>query len=227
MKKNIQSVILLLVFSFPFICFSQEQEVKTETDPKIVKIRPIRIGAKVGFPNIIGGNIEYVTPVLNNKLGFNLDYSQIKSDWLGMDNEEEYGDKTSNFDFRYIEPGISFYFFKPGKGLYTLLSYGMFQVDGTIRDVSHFEDSDLKGTGTIDLSHNSFNVKLGAKLGGLFYFRPEVGYSFNSLPQSAHMDVLYEDGSRERKSYEFEAEGTPYSPLFSGLNANLGIGFAF
>ncbi len=68
-----------------------------------------------------------------------------------------------------------------------------------------------EGTADIDFTHNSFNLKLGAKLGGLFYFRPEVGYAFSSYPE----DI------------EFDADEAPQSLLFDGLIFNIGFGFSF
>ncbi|OEY72212.1 hypothetical protein [Salegentibacter salarius] len=87
---------------------------KNQTEEK--KVRPFRVGAKLGFPNIIGGNIEYVTPLFNDKLAVNLDYSMIKSDWLGFDEEAEA--ENNELDLTYIEGGLNYYFFKPGRGLY-------------------------------------------------------------------------------------------------------------
>ncbi len=76
------------------------------------------------------------------------------------------------------------------------------------------------------ISHNSFNVKLGAKLGGLFYFRPEVGYSFNSLPTSYNVEFVENNGERSVFEEEIDREGFP-KVLFSGFIANIGLGFAF
>ncbi|PRX44477.1 hypothetical protein [Salegentibacter salegens] len=187
-----------------------------EDSSKERKLRPFRIGAKVGFPNIIGGNLEYVTPLLNEKLAVSIDYSTIKSDWLI---EEENASENNELDYTYIEGGLNYYLFKPGRGLYGGLSYGNINIKGTV----HYEDS----RDIIDSSHGSINIKLGAKLGGLFYFRPEVGYSFSSLPENVEATKVYNDGSRETIKFEFDSEVTPYNLLFSGLMANIGIGFAF
>lgn len=188
---------------------------KNQTEEK--KVRPFRIGAKLGFPNIIGGNIEYVTPLFNDKLAVNLDYSMIKSDWLGFDEEAEA--ENNELDLTYIEGGLNYYFFKPGRGLYGGLSYGNIKAKGTIV-YQEFRD-------IVDTSHGSLNVKLGAKLGGLFYFRPEIGYAFSPLPETIETTRVYNDGNSETRRISFDTDGTPYALFFSGFMANIGIGFAF
>ena len=218
MKRRLK---ILIVFTIMFSIGNiqaQESISLDEDAPKEKKLRPFRIGAKVGFPNIIGGNLEYVTPLLNNKLAVNLDYSKIKSDWL-LTGEEAEAAGDNEFDYNYLEGGLNYYFFKPGRGLYGGVSYGNINIKGTV----HYEDS----RDIIDASHGSMNIKLGAKLGGLIYFRPEVGYSFSPLPDNVEATKVYNDGSRESINFQFDSEVTPYNILFLGLMANIGIGFAF
>lgn len=200
---------------------AQDAAVYEENEPKWErKVRPFRIGAKFGFPNLIGGNLEYVTPVLNKKLAVSFDYSLLKTNWLGLEVDNSDGEYVNNtlensyLDLSYIEGGLNYYFFKPGRGLYGGLSYGKLKINGTISYENAIEN--------VDFSHSSFNVKLGAKLGGLFYFRPEVGYSFNSLPETYDLEVVYEDGSTEIRT-----EDNPVGFLPSGLIANIGLGFSF
>jgi len=196
---------------------AQESISYNEKQTEEKKVRPFRIGAKLGFPNIIGGNLEYVTPLLNDKVALNLDYSMIKSNWLGF--EEEAEAENNELEITYIEGGLNYYFFKPGRGLYGGLSYGNIKAEGTIV-YEDFRD-------IIDFSHSSMNLKLGAKLGGLFYFRPEVGYSFSPLPETIDTTRVYNDGSSETRPISFDTDGTPYALFFSGFMANIGIGFAF
>lgn len=189
---------------------SEEQEV--------IKVRPFRVGLKLGFPNVIGGNLEYVTPLLSKKLAVNADYSMINSDWLlkGEDTGEDNQDKV---DYTYLDLGLNYYFFKPGKGLYGGVSYSTIKAEATTADSESVE--------YIKESHSSLNVKLGAKLGGLFYFRPEIGYSFNPLPKSYDVLTIYNDGTTETRTDDWsDAEG-PADILFKGLIANFGLGFAF
>lgn len=214
--------------------FSQESFYEErETAKKERKVRPIRIGAKIGFPNLVGGNLEYVTPLLNKKLAIYGDFSSIKSDWLepGEEEEDYYNDtEQTKFDFRYLEGGLNYYFFKPGRGLYGGVSYGAINFKGTkygLASNDEFDTSGKEGVGSIDMTHSSFNLKLGAKLGGLFYFRPEVGYSFSSLPNHVTTTVVFEDGTREVQDIGLDIEDGPWEILYNGLIANIGIGFAF
>lgn len=64
--------------------------------------KPFRLGVKIGFPNIIGGHLEYVTPLLKNKLAASIDYSSINTDNY-IDPDE--GKLT------YFEVGLNYYFF--------------------------------------------------------------------------------------------------------------------
>lgn len=36
--------------------------------------KPIRIGVKIGYPNALGGNLEYVTPLLGKKLAPSIEF---------------------------------------------------------------------------------------------------------------------------------------------------------
>lgn len=218
MKTRLKILIVFAIMGCMGSIQAQETMTKDENVPREKKLRPFRIGAKVGFPNLIGGNLEYVTPLLNNKLAVNLDYSAIKSDWL-IEGEGDASEEKDELNYTYIEGGLNYYFFKPGRGLYGAVSYGNIKIKGTI----HNEDSRV----VIDASHGSMNIKLGAKLGGLFYFRPEVGYSFSPLPDNIEATKVYNDGSRETIREEFDTDTQPYNLLFSGLMANIGIGFAF
>ncbi len=81
-------------------------------------------------------------------------------------------------------------------------------------------------TEDINETHDSFAVKLGAKLGGLFYFRPEIGYAFSSLPTSYQVEYTRETGEKETYREELDTNGVP-TFLLNGFIANIGFGFAF
>ncbi|HSP11967.1 MAG TPA: hypothetical protein VLO29_05515 [Salegentibacter sp.] len=219
MKAKLVVLIVFAIFLSSGNIQAQEPVSQEKNTPQEKKLRPFRIGAKVGFPNIIGGNLEYVTPLLNNKLAVNLDYSLVKADWLAPEEEGQNDAESDDLDFTYLEGGLNYYFFKPGRGLYGGVSYGNIKIKGTLYN----QDS----RDIVDASHGSFNIKLGAKLGGLIYFRPEVGYAFSALPNYIEGTTVYDDGSRENARVEFDDETPPYNILFSGLIANIGIGFAF
>lgn len=216
-------MIVLLLCNFAIAQeVSEEREVNQKKERKL---RPFRLGAKIGFPNVIGGNIEYVTPLLEKKLAVSIDYSKIKSGWFEVEEEGNINNSPdSQLDLSYLEGGINYYFFKPGRGLYGNLSYGIIKINGIV--YSESEDGLQNGSGSLDFSNGSVNINVGAKLGGLFYFRPEVGYSFNPPPRTIEYQVRFSDGTTENRTETFE-ENTPADLLFKGLIANIGIGFAF
>lgn len=194
--------------------FSQNPEVEKEE----VKVRPFRIGVKIGVPNLVGGNLEYVTPLFRDRLALSLDYSAIKTtNLLGMD----------EIEFGYLGGGLNYYFFKPGKGLYGGVTYGNLIIEGMLSGIESEDDPGKTGEGTANYSHNSYGVKIGAKWGGLFYFRPEIGYSFDPLPKFFDAEVVFSDGSREAQKIDFVLEESPLDLLFAGWNFNIGFGFSF
>jgi hypothetical protein len=40
-------------------------------------IKPLRIGLKIGVPNIITANADCVTPLLNNRVAFSVDWMSL------------------------------------------------------------------------------------------------------------------------------------------------------
>jgi len=224
MKPAKLTLVLITVFLTHFN-LSAQQEYETNTVPEIE--RPYRIGLKLGFPNIIGGNAEYILPVLNRKFGVSLDYSRFRSENLfSAAGVNEDGTEDLDLNLQYIGGGLNYYFFKPGKGLYAGISYGNFKFDGTEDNIESENDSDKLGTRKIDLSNGSFNLKIGARWGGLFYFRPEIGYAFSPIPETIDATVIFDDGSTETQTQDLMVNDA-LSPLFSGLIFNLGIGIAF
>jgi len=231
MKKQIwiSAVVTLLLLLSPAISHAQDKAPKSDgkeeknntrqedEKERSYKVRPFRIGVKIGAPNLIGGNLEYVLPMLGRRVAVNADYSKLKSEWIQP--EDEGADAEDKINVTYLDLGLNYYLFKPGKGLYAGVSYSTIKADAT----TPFED----GTDYIKEEHSSINVKLGAKLGGLFYFRPEIGYSFDPLPNTYEVHTVYNDGTEERATQGWDAEGTPAELLFKGLMFNIGFGFAF
>ena len=84
-------------------------------------MRPFRIGVKIGAPNLIGGNLEYVLPMLGRRVAVNADYSKLKSEWIQP--EDEGADAEDKINVTYLDLGLNYYLFKPGKGLYAGVSY--------------------------------------------------------------------------------------------------------
>ncbi len=176
---------LLIALSICFAFAAQAQE------------KPIRVGIKIGVPNIVGLNAEYVTPALGGKLAPTVDFSYFSL---------TSGD--AKVSFSYFELGGNYYFMKQGKGLYGHLSYGNIAFKGEYTDPTLGQG---EGKATISL----VNIKLGAKLGNTFYFRPELGFAAGS---GGKVTVDYPGESVEEDVPSF---------LGGGLVANIGFGFAF
>ncbi|HEY9168635.1 MAG TPA: hypothetical protein VIN72_04035 [Lutibacter sp.] len=196
MKKSIKIATTVMTLLISTLLFSQENA--------------FRIGVKIGFPNVVGGNIEYVTPLLGKKLAPSIEYSTLP---LNIDPDE--------LKFTYFQVGLNYYFFKEGKGLYGNVNYGILDGELTLNEVeSNFDDNKV-GTAFVNVSNKSIGLKLGAKLGKVLYFRPEIGYAFTSLDEVLKVNVKFPDGSSENQN-----ETMP-DILTKGYLVNIGFGFAF
>lgn len=201
MKKNTYTkfIVMFIITLTSISVYSQE--------------KPYRLGVKIGFPNVIGGNLEYVTPLLGKKLAASIEYSSINADkFLDPDKAK----------LTYLQIGFNYYFFKEGKGLYGNISYGILDADLILTELESDFDFDKIGTANTGISNNSMNIKLGAKLGKGFYFRPEVGYSFTTIDDTIDVIVEFPDGSSENQ----EGIEVP-SIITQGLLFNIGFGVAF
>ena len=108
--KILFKTIFILVFSInTSISFGQE--------------KPLRIGVKVGVPNILTANIEYVTPLLNGRVALSVDYMSLS---------KTIDDVSINYDN--FEIGSNIYIKETGKGLYGGISYFSFTSVGTYVD---------------------------------------------------------------------------------------------
>lgn len=169
--KKISLVFVMLLFCS--IAFSQDEE-NEDTKRKGKRILPFRIGLKVGIPNGVGGNIEYVSPLLNDRIAFFGDYSGFSTTIDDADTK-----------LQYFEFGTNIYLFgNKGRGVYGALSYGKLNLDASY---DNYEFDTGSGVVTADASGEyevgTFNVKVGLKMGRRFYFRTELGYGFGSVPQ--------------------------------------------
>ncbi|MGJ5640638.1 hypothetical protein [Formosa sp. S-31] len=194
-----RSLILILIFSIPFLGVSQRQE----------DINPFRIAIKTGFPSGVGLEAEFVTPLLGNRIAPFVDYAMIP---------------INDIDSKYFEAGTNIYFRSIGKSGYASLSYANLDAE-----VSGLSGEDIDGrdfrNGTVKEQLESFNVKLGWKYGRAVYCIIEAGYAFGKLPRS--LDVTGDvNGQREtfRVTYDelFDIiSGNGYPIL------NFGIGYSF
>lgn len=206
--KKISLLCMLLIGS---IAFSQEEEKKE----KSIDVNPIRIGVKIGVPDIFAGNIEFVTPLLNNRIALFADYSKFNV------NEEDAEVKVN-----YIEAGLNIYFNNKGRGLYASVSLSNLKVDGKYTNAETRDGTLYQGTATGDVEIKTTNLKLGAKLGKKFYFRIEAGYGFGDIPQEIKVTGT-EQGTGTIEIDYVEIPDIPSISESGMIVANIGFGFSF
>ncbi len=195
MKKPLFTLLIILGFSVA----------------SLAQDKPIRIGIKFGVPQVIGLNAEYVTPLLGKKLAASADFSYFS---LSI--------AEASASYSYFELGANYYFMNEGKGLYGNVSYGRMGFNFEYEDYASDIDPSLSnGSGEANVGINLVNLKLGAKLGGLFYFRPELGYAVATGDSNYSVRITYPDGTTESVSEELPGA------LAGGFVVNLGFGFAF
>ena len=203
-KKTTISVwisVLVLFFSLPTLAQDDFSTSKS--------IKPLRIGVKVGLPNIITANAEYVTPLLGNRVA-------VAVDWMSL---SQTIDDTS-LDYNNFEIGSNIYLNTTGKGLYAGISYFSFDSEGTFPEVEFDNGTVEDGTGTVKF--NTINLKLGAKLGRTFYFRIEAGYGFGDIPE-----FIVVTSKTSSETILEEIPGFPGIKTNGIPNFNFGIGFSF
>jgi len=178
------------------------------------KSKTISIGVKVGAPNILSLNGEFVLPILNNHIAPFIDYGSFS---LDIENTQA--------DLKYLEYGLNIYFGNKGKGLYVGAGSGKLTNEFTFNDLT-FEDNgvSLKGSATTSLDINALNLKLGFKSGGLIYFRIEAGYGIGTIPDRLNFTAT-SGGITETFSEEIpEIPGIGSNGFAIG---NIGLGVSF
>jgi len=178
------------------------------------KSKTISIGVKVGAPNILSLNGEFVLPILNNHIAPFIDYGSFS---LDIENTQA--------DLKYLEYGLNIYFGNKGKGLYVGAGSGKLTNEFTFNDLT-FEDNgvSLKGSATTSLDINALNSKLGFKSGGLIYFRIEAGYGIGTIPDRLNFTAT-SGGITETFSEEIPAIPGIGSNGFAIGNIGLGVSF--
>ena len=204
MKKHF--ILSLFLCSFLFVT-AQDDPAPDQKVPRF------RIGLKAGVPNIVGGNVEFVLPILNNHLAPYIDYSSFSLDVDDVD---------TSFDF--FEIGTNVYFNNKGKGLYASISYGSFNLEGSYTDAETIDGELFEGEASGEIDITTVNLKLGAKLGNKFYFRAEVGYGIGDIP-----DEVIITGTVNGQPDQGVEEIPDIPGIGDGglLVANIGFGFAF
>jgi len=177
------------------------------------ELNKFRIGLKVGTPNTLGGNIEYVSPLFKNRVAVFFDYSGYS---LYLDNSDN--------NFNYIEAGINIYLRTNGKGFYASLGYGKLDLKSIYEDAFTYENEEFEGEAEGKLDVNTFNTKIGYLIGSKFYFRTELGYGFGEIPQ----EVIINGNVNG-----IPAQGTKEIPDIPGISKNgyllfnIGFGLSF
>lgn len=178
------------------------------------KIRPFRVDVKAGLPGIVGFNAEYLTTGLNNRLALFGNFSGFTSDV-----HIEGVDETLN----YFEIGSNVYLRDNGNGLYGSLSYGNLNIEATYFDVPD-DEGDNVAEASGEFKANTINLKVGIKLGGLIYFRGEVGYGFGSIPSEVEVNS---NVNQVKDTFLIERPEFPGMSDSGFVIANIGVGVAF
>ena len=167
--------------------------------------RPFRIGVKVGFPEVAGLNLEYVTPLLNKRLAADVDFSYI-----------QLSPNQATIKYTYYDFFLNYYFSHDGHGFYGGLGYSRIGLDVT-KDVTFSDGTTAPGTSNIGI--NALNLKFGGKYGKLVYFRWDLGGSL-ALNTPNFEVVATKNGVTNTKSYNSPFKG-------NGPIADIGFGFSF
>lgn len=215
---NLKKYIFIIAFTcIAFATYAQdsgvvETKVNVDLTPKEKSIKPLRIGAKIGVPSLITASAEYVTPLLNNRVALAIDYFALGREFDGTE-----------IDYTNFEIGTNIYVNPRGKGFYGGISYTSFSSEGTFLDVE-FDDANFStGNGKANIDYNTLNLKVGVKLGRVFYFRMEAGYGFGTIPT----EVLVRGIDNPSLTSIEEIPDIPGISDSGIIYFNLGIGFGF
>ncbi len=173
-------------------------------------IKPFRVGIRAGIPNVVSINAEYVLPILGHRVAPIIDFSDFS---LTVEDV--------NIDFTYLEAGANFYLSPNGKWLYANVSYINMKTSLEYTDVESINGQLIGGTATADVNIKSLSIKLGAKLGGTFYIRPEIGFLASPLADKVTIQAEFTNGYQEEQT-----EDVP-SVLTGSFIFNIGFGIAF
>jgi hypothetical protein len=152
--------------------------------------RPYRFGLKLGSPNLGGFGLEYILPVMDNKLGANFDISYIPAISLkALVPENEYGATADPaISLLYWNLSCNYYFFGSGKGLYAGLGFGRFSANIDVKSINSesfpvtYQGHDgflniMDGNANISFGINIMPLKVGYKfVAGAFTTGLEIGY---------------------------------------------------
>ena len=220
MKKS-----LLFLMTLISVQLSAQELVKEDNqslesvDTIATKAKFLSVGVKIGMPNIAGGNVEVILPVLDHHLAPYIDFSGID---INPEEDTEVG-------IRYSEFGINYYFGNKGKGFYIGAGLGNLATDIAFSNIeveNENGNSVNDGIGTIKTDVSTTNLKLGIKSGGRVYCRFELGYGFGAIPSSLEINAT----SASQGFSETIEEPFPEIPGVSEggvVIGNIGFGISF
>jgi len=212
-------IIFLSLTAYAHIKYEISNEFNTITSNDAIKSikaeKPLRIGIKLGLPNVAGLGVEYLTPLLNNRLSGAIDFSYIPLS-PALDPTA-----VTTAKFTHWSLGLNYYFFKPGSGLYGGISTG----NANLNFKSVMTEPTSGTTATASASANvgyPIMIKLGAKLGKGFYFRPEIGYAVANFPSAIRLDFVFPTMPSENTYENIDVSGISIPFVI-----NIGFGVAF
>ena len=212
-----------------FICLSlvlsttlqaqNDESLSIENDTLELNVKRVAVGVKLGMPNIIGGSLEFILPVMDNHFA---PYADLSGFDIDPDTETSVG-------LSYSEFGLNYYLNTKGKGLYFSAGLGNLTTDITFsnQNVSNGEGISVNdGVGTIQQKISTTNLKLGVKAGKRVYFRFELGYGLGNIPSDVEITATsVSQGFKEEISEPFpEIPGVSSGGVVIG---NVGFGVAF
>jgi hypothetical protein len=162
--------------------FQQEEQI---TDSILVDTKHIRLGVKLGVPNIASGSLEIVLPFLNNHWALYGDYSKFK-----IKPEDDVQTRIN-----YWEYGVNYYVKDRANGFY--FSAGQSNLDTQLDFENRTLNNGQKGSGTARITLATQNLKLGIKSKGALYFRFEIGYGFGTFPDEVTFVATTANGQQE------------------------------
>ena len=212
-----------------FICLSlvlstalqaqNDKSLSIENDTLELNVKRVAVGVKLGMPNIIGGSLEFILPVMDNHFA---PYADLSGFDIDPDTETSVG-------LSYSEFGLNYYLNTKGKGLYFSAGLGNLTTDITFsnQNVSNGEGISVNdGVGTIQQKISTTNLKLGVKAGKRVYFRFELGYGLGNIPSDVKITATsVSQGFKEEISEPFpDLPGVSSGGVVIG---NVGFGMAF
>ena len=192
-----------------------------ENDSLTVKPKRISVGIKLGMPNIAGGNVEFVLPLLDNHFAPYVDIS-------GFNGIKPDPGKRDVVDLSYSEYGLNYYFGTKGTGLYLSAGLGNLSTDIDFYDqeYSSGNNSITDGEGSIKEEISTTNLKIGFKSSGRVYFRIELGYGLGDIPTALDVDV-YSQEYGIGSSIDIDFPNLPGVSEGGVIIGNIGLGISF